>query len=80
LSEFGDEALVATGNVLFEVTLVMSGQVMVVEEVILVQRVENELAKAAVVEAMVFVLIPDSDVLLWAALWVMLVQNLLSYL
>lgn len=62
--ESGDKALVVTGNVLFDATLVMFGQVMVVEEVLLVQGAENELTEAAVVEMMIFVLVPDSDALL----------------
>jgi hypothetical protein len=62
--ECGDKAPVVTGNVLFDETLVMFGQVMVVEKVVLVQGVEIELAEATVVETMVFVLVPDSDALL----------------
>jgi hypothetical protein len=62
LSEFGDEILVVTGNEIFGVTLVMFGKVMVAEKLILVQEAEIGIVKAV---AEVFVLVPDSDVLLW---------------
>jgi hypothetical protein len=69
-TDSGDKALFVTGNVLFDVTLISFGQVMVAEEVILVQRAKNELAEAAavvvvvVVETVVFVLVPNSVALL----------------
>jgi hypothetical protein len=67
LSKSGDKALFVTGNVLFDVTLAMFGQVMVDEQVILVQSAENELAEVVAVvveETTVFVLVPDSVALL----------------
>jgi hypothetical protein len=69
LIDSGDKALFVTGNVLFDVTLVLFGQVMVAEEAILVQGAEkNELEEAAaaavVVETVVFVLAPNSVALL----------------
>jgi hypothetical protein len=60
----GDETLVVTGNEIFDVTMVMFGKLMVDEELILVQEVEIELVKV-VLDAMVFVLVCKSDVLLW---------------
>jgi hypothetical protein len=69
LSESGNEILIVTGNETFDVTLVMFGKLMVAEELILVQEAQIEIVKVVVVvvvvEAVVFVLVPDSDVLLW---------------
>jgi hypothetical protein len=60
----GDETLVVTGNEIFDVTMIMFGKLMVDEELIMVQEVEIELVKV-VLDAMVFVVVCKSDVLLW---------------
>jgi hypothetical protein len=75
----GDEALVVTGNEIFDVTMVMFGKLMVEEELIMVHEVEIELVKM-VLDAMVFVVVFESDILLWDMMLAMLIQNFSLYI
>jgi hypothetical protein len=75
----GDETLVVTGNEIFDVKMVMFGKLIVDEELIMVQEVEIELVKV-VLYAVVFVVVCESDVLLWDMMWAMLAQNFSLYI